>query len=92
MDYKQIRQRLSEITGSSEADVDVLVEGLAAIIGDRCADLDAVAIPTFGTFRGIKHLETETRDLSTGKRLLLPPEIKIEFEAAAMLRRTVTHP
>ena len=52
------------------------------------ADMDSVAVPAFGTFTPVKHNEEESVDLSTGRRMLLPPEIRLEFApSAAMLRR-----
>ena len=76
MDYKQFRKRLTELTGRSSADVDALVEGLSIILRDTCSELDSVAIPTFGTFTAVKHNEEVVTDLSTGKRMLLPPKSK----------------
>lgn len=87
MDYKQFRKRLSELTGRTGADVDALVEGLAMVLRDSCAELDSVAIPTFGTFTAVKHKEEVVDDLSTGKRMLLPPEIKIEFHPGGLLQK-----
>ena len=87
MDNKQFRKRLSEITGRSAADIDSLTEGLAMVIAESCADLDSVAIPTFGTFVPVKHKEEVTTDLSTGKRMLLPPEIKLEFQPGGVLQK-----
>lgn len=85
MDYKQFRKELCTLTGRTAADVDALTEGLAMIIRESCADMDAVAIPTFGTFQPVKHLETVVDDLSTGKKMLVPPEITVEFRPAAVL-------
>lgn len=87
MDYKQLRRQLCQLTGRSQADIDALTEGLALIIRESCADMDAVAIPTFGTFQPVKHLEEEITDLSTGKKMLVPPEIILEFHPAAVLQK-----
>lgn len=85
MDYKQLRKRLCDLTGRSTSDVDSLVEGLSIILRDSCADLDNVAVPTFGTFEATKHNEEITTDLSTGRRMLMPPEITISFRPGGML-------
>ncbi len=89
MDYKQLRKTLSEKTGRTTADIDALTEGLAMILKQTGSDLDSVAIPTFGTFKGVKHDETVSEDLATGKRMLLPPEIVMEFEPGASLLRRI---
>ncbi|MCH5221829.1 MAG: HU family DNA-binding protein [Muribaculaceae bacterium] len=87
MDYKQFRKRLTELTGRDNADVDALVESLSIILRDSCADMDNVAIPTFGTFVPVKHKEEVRTDLSSGKRMLLPPEITLEFHPGGMLQK-----
>ncbi len=78
---------MCELTGRSSADVDALVEGLAIILRDACADLDNVAVPTFGTFEATKHNEEISTDLSTGRRMLMPPEISISFRPGGMLQK-----
>ena len=68
-------------------DVDALTDGLALIIRESCAELDNVAIPTFGTFVPVKHKEEVVNDLSTGRKLLVPPEITLEFHPGSMLQK-----
>lgn len=85
MDHKQFRKQLCDTTGLNAADVDSMIEGLAVALRKSCSEMDSVAIPTFGTFRPVKHNEEIVNDLSTGKRMLLPPEITVEFDAGAML-------
>lgn len=67
-----------------------LTEHLAAIIRRTAIDMDSVAIPSFGTFTPVKHDEEVTTDLSTGKRMLLPPQITLEFSPASLLRKKLT--
>lgn len=85
MEYKQLRKRLSDITARDGADIDALVEGLAMIMGECGANLDSVAIPTFGTFVPTKHDEEIIDDLATGGKMLMPPEITLEFNPGGML-------
>ena len=87
MDYKSFKKRLSEVTARPEADVDALVDALAVVIREAATDLASVAVPTFGTFVPVKHNEEVVTDLSTGKRMLVPPEITLEFQPGAMLRK-----
>lgn len=67
-----------------------LTEHLAAIIRRAAMNMDSVAIPSFGTFTPVKHDEEITTDLSTGKRMLLPPQITLEFTPATLLRKKLT--
>lgn len=85
MEHKQFHKLLCERTGRSSADIEALEEGLAMVIRQSCADLDSVAVPSFGTFRAVKHKEEIVNDLSTGKRMLLPPEISVEFTPSTSL-------
>lgn len=87
MDYKQFRKHLCDLTGRSAADIDALTDGLALIIRESCAELDSVAIPTFGSFVAHKHDEEIVTDLSSGHRMLLPPEIKLEFKPGGVLQK-----
>ena len=59
--------------------------GVIGIIIEHLKNLDAVAIPSFGKFEAIKQDENISLDLSTGKRILLPPVININFTPASAL-------
>ncbi len=87
MDNKTFIHRLSAATGTDQRQTAVMAEALADIIKQTVAATDSVAIPSFGTFTGVKHDESVSTDLTTGKRMLLPPQITIEFTPAAMLRK-----
>lgn len=91
MDNKQFITVLAQRTGRTADEVKSLVDALAATVQRAAADLDAVAVPTFGTFRPVKHPEEVRRDLSTGKNILLPPEIALTFQPGAMLLKRLRH-
>lgn len=91
MDYKIFRRRLAERLGRPVSDIEALTEGLAMVIRQSGAEVDSVAIPTFGTFVATKHDESVTTDLSTGRKMLLPPEIRLEFKPGAMLLKRLRH-
>ena len=87
MDYKSFRRILADKLGRKTSDIDALVEGLAIVLRQSCGELDSVAIPTFGTFAAKKHDEEVITDLATGKKLLVPPEISVDFRPGAMLTK-----
>ena len=87
MDYKTFRRRLAEKLGRKNSDVDALVEGLSIVLRQSCSELDSIAIPTFGTFAPRKHAEAVVDDLATGKKMLVPPEISVEFRPGATLTK-----
>lgn len=66
---------------------DNIATHFAEVMCQALTDLDSVAIPSFGTFTPVKRDEEITTDLSTGRRMLLPPQITLEFTPAAMLRK-----
>lgn len=90
MDYKQFRHQLCEATGRSGADIDALIEGFSIILRQHASEVDSVAIPSFGTFVAEKHQEEIVNDLSTGHRMLIPPEIALTFRPGAMLTKKIT--
>lgn len=82
--------KLSEISEKSGIDVErvaSLLQEFASIVGKECADMNRVAIPGFGSFEGIKHDEEIHTDLSSGKRILYPPMIEVQFVPGAMLKK-----
>ena len=91
MDYKQLRRRVAERLGRPVADVDALAKGLAKVFRESLAEMDSVAIPTFGTFTPAVRPDSVTTDLSTGKRVLLPPEVQLSFTPGAMLLKRLRH-
>lgn len=66
-----------------------LMEGFAAVVARQCQDENRIAIPSFGSFIGKKKDETVVKDLTTGKRLLLPPAIELEFVPGGRLKNSV---
>lgn len=89
MDYKQLRKRLATAMNRDPKDIDSLAEGLGIILREAAADMDSVAIPTFGTFVPVKHNEEVVTDLSTGRRLLCPPELVLTFTPGGVLRKNI---
>ncbi len=49
-----------------------------------------VALPRFGTFSVVKHDDQVSTDLVTGKKMLLPPAITLEFRESGFLRKKLT--
>ncbi|MBO4995522.1 MAG: HU family DNA-binding protein [Muribaculaceae bacterium] len=87
MNYDTFTDELANAMGLESSKIDVLTQALSQTIEGFCADLDAVAIPGFGTFQPVKTNEKLEEDPSTGKRILLPPAICIEFKSSVVLRK-----
>lgn len=82
-----LTQRLSASTGLSAEKTDTLLRGFVKTLIDSTLEGNAVAIPAFGTFQPQKIEEHISTDAKTGKRYLIPPEIKIEFKSSVVLRK-----
>lgn len=89
MDNKSIVSTLSIKIGRDTKEVAALIEGLASIIKEKCGNLSEIAIPGFGTFKPIKEDEQIIVDLSSGKKILLPPQITLKFVSSIVLRKKI---
>ncbi len=89
MDNKTFRRVLGERLGRSAKDVDTLIGALAGLLVENSQLMRVLAVPGFGSFVPVKHEEKIITDLSTGKRVLLPPEIALEYVPGSTMRRMV---
>lgn len=64
-----------------------VVEAFGALLAEKGAELDSVAVPGFGVFEPKKRLERVNVHPSTGKRMLLPPKIIMAFKPSALLKQ-----
>ncbi len=87
MENKSISERMAERLSCEPAMTQRLLEGFTAILKEQCGEENRVAIPGFGTFDGLKRDEEIAEDLSTGKKMLMPPYIEIRFTAGTMLKK-----
>lgn len=87
MDEKTLIKEISDKAGLSSQKVTQLIEGFAKIIVESATEGNSVAIPSFGTFTSTKLDETIVKDQVTGKMMMLPPQITLEFQPATMLRK-----
>lgn len=87
METKQFIKELSSRTGRSLTEIENLVDGLSSVIMERCAEMDSIAIPGFGTFEPKKRGERVKVNPSTGKRILLPPKITLNFKMSAVMKQ-----
>ena len=91
MDSKKFIAQLANSIGEDQHRVASMIEHFADVLQASATTMTSVAIPSFGTFVPKKYDEEVVTDRSTGKRMLLPPQITIEFQPAAMLRKRLTN-
>ncbi len=90
MDNKAFLSAISKATGRDVAQVSLTIQKLAEILSSYCSEMDAVAIPGFGTFQPVKHSESVEHDSATGRSTLVPPSIQVEFKPSVLLRKSLS--
>ncbi|WP_289857994.1 HU family DNA-binding protein [uncultured Muribaculum sp.] len=86
---QSIIHAVAERLGRSNNDIATLIDAFSAEIGNALAAEDTVAIPGFGTFSARKETEHIVTDLSTGKRMLMPPSIVSQFKPGSRLIKAI---
>ena len=66
-----------------------LTEAMSGAIGDCGMILASVACPSFGTFEPRKRIERIAVHPSSGKKLMVPPKIVMNFRASQILKQRV---
>lgn len=87
MDSKTFTSRLARRLNIERAECMELVQALGDAIGTHGAELDAVAVPGFGTFEPRMRRERINVQPVSGRRLLLPPKVALTFRPSALLRQ-----
>ena len=86
MDNKKLVETVAENLGRSTNDVNKLMEALAGVLSNRCAEMDSVFVPGFGTFEPKQRKERVVIQPSTGKRMLVPPKVVVNFKVSKVLK------
>ena len=87
MNNKQLIKELSKRLNRDEKDVNSLLSGFTNVLKDSLSKLDIIAIPGFGEFEALKKEEYISVDNASGKRVLNPPCIEINFNASSLLKK-----
>lgn len=66
-----------------------MYDALVGLLSEKGAEMDVVAVPGFGTFEPKKRLERINVHPASGKRMLLPPKIVMNFKPSALLKQKV---
>lgn len=87
MDKSQLIEKLSSDFGFKTEEASLLLNEFVGAVRDYCKNLDAVAIPGFGTFQPVKTDEYVSTDTETGKRYLMPPTVEVKLKSSVVLRK-----
>ena len=87
MENKEFITKLAKKMNREAKDVSALLDGLSQVFKENLSNLDSIAIPAFGEFYTEKEDEKISIDHSSGKRLLLPPQISISFKPSTIMKK-----
>lgn len=87
MNNKQLIKELSKRLNRDEKDVNSLLNGFTNVLKDSLSNLDNIAIPGFGEFEALRKEEYISVDDATGKKVLYPPCIEVNFNASSLLKK-----
>lgn len=91
MDSKTFISRLARLMDCDTKCATDMVTAFASVIREKAADLDTVTVPGFGNFVAIKKAERIETDPATGRQMLMPPQITIEFVAGRALKKRLSN-
>lgn len=91
MDNKTLTELLSKRLDESSHTTIQLIEALAGCLGECVGGFDTVVIPGFGTFEARKRMERVALHPATGRRLLVPPKIVVNFRASQNLKLRINN-
>lgn len=89
MDSKTLNQSLASSLNIDVKTVKTMLDSFSKILAACAESKTTVAIPSFGSFVPEKYDEEIKDDLVTGKKMIFPPQITIEFHPAASLRKNI---
>lgn len=77
--------------GLTPKELDAFTNALVEALVSFSADPSSVAIPGFGTFAPVKAPEHITID-SSGRNMLMPPQVAMTFIPSVVLRKRLSRP
>lgn len=84
-----LNKTLAVKLGVDPKQVEILMKAFSDVLSDSIDKGAGVAIPSFGTFRPVKHEEQIITE-PNGIRMMYPPSIEVEFAPAVSLRNKIS--
>ncbi len=91
MDSKTFISQVAKIMGADYKEAARLTGSFAQVLRERASGLDSIAMPGFGNFVATKKPERVQTDRATGRKMLLPPQLLVEFVPSSALKKLVAH-
>ncbi len=86
MNNKEFIAELAQRSGYSQDNVQHYVRSLVDAMAERFDEGESVMLPGFGTFEVRKRLERVVVNPSTGKRMMVPPKLVLNFRPVAAVK------
>ncbi len=80
---------IAEKTGATKVDVDTIFMAIFETITENLAKQDKIAVPKFGNFATKIREERKGRNPSTGKEMIIPRSVVVNFKPATQLKEAV---
>lgn len=91
MDSKTFISQVAKLMEADSKEVGRLTGAFAQVLRERAAGLDSIAMPGFGNFVATKKPEHVQTDMATGRKMLLPPQLVVEFVPSSALKKIIAH-
>lgn len=89
MDNKTFIDIISAKTGKSREEAAEMTDALGIVIAEAIKEGDTIAVPSVGTFESKMRTERIAVHPSSGKRLLIPPKLTINFKPSTLLKQKI---
>ncbi|MDE7116625.1 MAG: HU family DNA-binding protein [Muribaculaceae bacterium] len=89
MDNRTFIDKIAERTGRTREEISDLTESLRVIVAEAIKDGDIVAIPSVGTFETKLRGDRITIHPASGKKMLIPPKLTINFKPSSLLKQKI---
>ena len=80
---------IAEKTGATKVDVDAIFTATFDTIAEALTKQDKVAVPKFGNFATKIREERKGRNPSTGKEMIIPRSVVVNFKLVIQLKEAV---
>lgn len=91
MDHKTFVDELSSRLDISVSSVNSLIEGLIGTVANTASNMDGIVVAGFGTFEPRLREERISVHPASGKKLLVPPRIFLQFKASPVLKHKINN-
>lgn len=91
MDSKTFLSHVAKIMGTDAKEASRLTSAFSQVLCNSASGLDSIAMPGFGNFVATKRPESVGIDESTGKKMLFPPQLLVEFVPSSALKKLIAN-